>query len=249
MNRACKVTAHGAGLFSNINKILVCLRLYEQVYVDWSKAGPNDPAFKYGGSFYGDCWHDLFYDATSPPSEPYDTVHQYPFYDITGACAGIMYQNPEWNWRETYHKAWARLTCVVEPIPVGPNTIGVMIRSDALGGEQLYGKSQPLEQYADAIAKVHKAGTSLFVVSSDNESISWLLQRYPGLYFSSGIKRSAHRSDPEQHLHVPQTKMDAIDVMREVLTLARCDSLIHPISNMATAALIINPQLKSIYLK
>lgn len=249
MNRACKVTAHGAGLFSNINKILVCLRLYEQVYVDWSKAGPNDPAFKYGGSFYGDCWHDLFYDATPPPQEPYDLIHQYPFYDITGACAGVLYQNPEWGWREAYHKAWARLSCVVDPIPVGPGTIGVLIRSDALGGEQLYGKNQTLLQYVESMSKLTNHDKSFFVVSSDLESITELQSVFANIYYSTGIKRNAKRSDPEQHLNVPQTKQDAIDVMREVLALARCEKLIHPISNMATAALIINPSLKSVYLK
>src|SRR6476660_2501946 len=98
MNQNCIVTAHGAGLFSNINKVLVCLRLYDTVFVDWSKAGENDPSFKFGGSFYGDCWHDLFFDSTTRPAQgQYDVVHQYPFYDITGACAGILYQNPEWG--------------------------------------------------------------------------------------------------------------------------------------------------------
>ena len=250
MTRSCIVRAHGAGLFSNINKILVCHRLYDTVFVDWSKAGENDPAFRFGGSFYGDCWHDLFYDDTIKPQEPCDVIMSYPFYDITGACAGIMYQNPEWGWREAYHKAWARLRCVVEPIPVGPGTIGILIRSDALGGEQLYGKSQTLEDYHAAIVKAKEAslGAGLFVVSSDKESIDWLYNRHQ-IFYSYGIKRNTSRSDPEQHLTVPQTKFDAIDVMREVLALARCETLIHPISNMATAALIINPNLKSIYLK
>ncbi len=249
MNQACIVRAHGAGLFSNINKILVCLRIYETVYVDWSLAGENDPAFRYGGSFYGDCWHDLFFDSTQKPTEGYDTVFQYPFFEITDKCAGILYGHPEWNWREAYNKAWKRLSCVVEPVPVGPGTIGVMVRSDALGGEQLSGQSQPLEQYAEAIDR-ESASENIFAVSSDSESIEWLQRRYLNrLYFSSAIKRNARRSDAEQHLTVPQTKKDACDVMREVLALARCKTLIHPISNMATAALIINPELKSVYLK
>ncbi len=251
MNRNCIVTAHGAGLFSNINKVVVCLRLYDQIWVDWSKAGPNDPAFKFGGSFYGDCWDDLFYDPTPEPSEPYDTIHQYPFYDITGACAGVLYQNPEWGWREAYHKAWARLTCVVEPIPVGPDTIGVLIRSDGIAGEQLFGRNQTLPEYADAIDReLTQSNSPLFVVSSDLASIQWLVNQFPGkVYYSTGIKRNAKRSDPEQHINVIQTAQDAKDVMREVLALARCKTLISGISNMATAVLYINPNVKHIYLK
>ncbi len=247
MNRNCIVRAHGAGLFSNINKIMVCLRLYDQVKVDWSRAAENDPAFKFGGSFYGDCWHDLFYDPTTPPKDP-DIIYQYPFYDITGACAGVLYQNPEWGWREAYHKAWARLTCVVEAIPVGPNTVGVLIRSEAIAGEQLHGNAN-LITYANTIEK-HLGDDSIFVVSSDLESIEWLMNRFPGkVYYSTSIKRNAKRSDPEQHITTVQTANDAKDVMREVLALARCRALVHQISNMSTAALYINPQLKSIYLR
>lgn len=94
MNRSCIVRAHGAGLFSNVNKVLTCLRIYDHVHVDWSKAGPNDPAFKYGGSFYGDCWDTLFSFNDPPPKEPYDTIHQYPFYEITDACAGGALPSP-----------------------------------------------------------------------------------------------------------------------------------------------------------
>lgn len=248
MNKSCIVRAHGAGLFSNINKVLVCLRLYENVEVDWSKAAENDPAFQFGGSFYGDCWHDLFYDSGSVPKEEQgvDIIYQYPFWDITDKCAGILYQHPEWNWRETYNAAWKRLQCVVEPVPVGADTVGVLIRSDALGGEQLSGKSQTIAEYAQVM---DANGKDFFVVSSDKESIDSLQDGQRCIWYSAGIKRNAKRSDPEQHLNVPQTKADAIDVMREVLALARCKALIHGISNMATAALIINPKLESIYLK
>lgn len=248
MNRRCIVRAHGAGLFSNINKVLVCMRIYDHVHVDWSTAGPNDPAFKYGGSFYGDCWNDLF-EPTAPPEPPFDTIHEYPFYEITGGCAGVLYQNEQWGWRQRYHEAWNKLKCKVDPFPVSHNTIGVLIRSDALAGEQLSGRSQTLEEYAAAIDKVKDDQAYLFVVSSDRESISWLGRRYLPIRTSENIKRNAKRSDPEQHLHIPQTKEDAIQVMKEVLTLASCQSLIHPVSNMATAALYINPALKSIYLK
>ncbi len=248
MNKSCIVRAHGAGLFSNINKVLVCLRLYENVYVDWSKAAENDPAFRYGGSFYGNCWTDLFNDDTVKPEHDYDIIYQYPFWDITDRCAGVLYGHPEWMWREFYHAAWKRLTCKVEPVAVGDDTVGVLIRSDALGGEQLYGKSQTLEAYETAM-RATGAG-AFFVVSSDEASIIWLQERFgSNVYFSSAIKRNKTRSDPEQHLTTPQTKADAIDVMREVLALARCKALIHPISNMATAALIINPKIESVYLK
>ncbi len=251
MNRNCIVRAHGAGLTSNLNKIITCLRFYDICFVDWSRAAENDPAFRAGGSFYGDCFHRLFYHPTPRPNEPYDVISgAWPTYEITDACAGVLYRHPEWSWRERYHAAWKRLTCVVEPIPVGRNTIGVLIRSDAIAGEQMFGRNQTLPEYAEAIDKELDNESAIFVVSSDQESVAWMQNRYPGkVYFSSGIKRAARRSDPEQHLHVIQTAADAIDVMREVLTLSRCRTLVSGVSNMATLPLIISPSLKHIYLR
>lgn len=240
------VKAHGAGLFSNINKVLVCMRIYDHVHVDWAVCGPNDPAFKHGQSFYGDCWNALF-EPTTPPPNKYETVYSYPFYDITGGCAGVLYQNEQWGWRETYHAAWEKLRCKVEPVPVREGSVGVLIRSDVLGGEQLSGRSQPLEEYEAAIKKT--GAKNVFVVSSDMESILWIGQRFSHLTFNGGIKRNQKRSDPEQHVLFPQGSEDAVKVMKEVLMLATCKYLVHPVSNMATAALYINPNLESIYLK
>lgn len=160
---------------------------------------------------------------------------------------GVLYRHPEWGWREKYHKAWEKLKCKLNPVPVPPHTLGVMIRSDVHGGEQLAGEGHTLERYAEAIDKA--LWDNLFMVSSDEESISWMIGRYPNLFFTKGIKRSAKRSDPEQHITVPQTKEDAVAVVQEILNLSTCKALIHPVSNMATAALYMNLNLESIYLR
>ena len=227
------------------------MRIYDHVHVDWAVAGPNDPGYKYGGSFYGDCWESLF-AATVPPEPPFDTIYEYPFYDITGACAGVMYQNPQWgNWRQTFHELWKKLGCKIRPYADYGNKIGIMIRSDVHGGEQLSGRSQPLEEYAQAIEAI-KDIDQVVIVSSDIQSIYWMQERLGTKYwtlFNPEIKRNLGRSDPEQHINTPQTKEDAIAVVREIVSLATCKAMVHPASNMATAALYINPNLQSIYLK
>lgn len=246
------VKAHGAGLFSNINKVLTCMRIYDHVHVDWAVCGPNDPGYKYGQSFYGDCWDSLF-EPTTLPEPPFDTIYDYPFYDITGGCAGVMYQNPQWGcWRIAFNELWKKLRCRIRPEPGPGPTVGMLIRSDVHGGEQLSGRSQSLEEYAQAFKAVSDNSTNLLVVSSDTESIHWMDDRFPNhkILFTEGVKRNPQRStNPEQHLVVPQTNSDAVQVVQEVLNLASCRVFIHPVSNMATAALYINPELQSIYLK
>jgi len=241
------VKAHGAGLFSNINKVLVALRIYDHVEVDWSVCDPNDPGYAFGNGFYGDCWRDLFnYSARVPRDQSYEVVHLYPFWDITGGCAGVLYQNPQWGWREAYHKAWLRLDCRLHRV-APPKSLGVLIRADNLAGEQLSGKSQSYEEYFAAIER--ETYDYLFVCASDEESLQVIMKRYPTNSGYYPCRRATNRGSTEQHIASAQVTQDAIDTVHQVLMLASCDALIHPVSNMATAALYINPNLRSIYLK
>lgn len=239
---ACIVKPHRAGLFSNINKVITCLRMYDHVHVDWSE-----------GSLYGDCWSDLF-EPTSFPEEPADIITDYPFYDLTAACAGILYQNESWGWRNTLHPLWEKLgvrkdlidRALKMTLTVPLEATGVIIRNDGHAGEQLSGRSQTLNEYAKAIEAV--GNRHIFTMSGDLESLKWLNERFL-VWHPADTKRTKTRSDPDRHLAEPQTPEDAKQVMIELLAIANCRTLIHPISNMATAALYINPNLKSIYLK
>lgn len=224
------VYAHRAGLFSQINKVITCLRIYDEVNIDWSDC------------IYGDCWNDLF--AYNEPLSPgFDKITDYPFYDLTAACAGILYQNEGWGWRERFHPFWEKLGCKVKPYNTLAS-VGILVRSEGHRGEQLSDRSQSYEEYAQHI----KNSDMVYLMASDQETRKWFTDRFSNIV-TSGPPLNAKRSDPDWHLTKPQTPEDAIQVMKEVLTLAQCKTLIHPISNMATCALIMNPDMKSIYLK
>jgi len=237
----CLVVPHHAGLFSNINKVVTCLRAYDRVGIDWSY-----------GSLYGDCWNDLF-EPMPRPEGPVELVSEFPFYDITAACAGILYQNACWHWRSRYNLCWRKLRVrkeLLESVPFGRegDFVAVQIRSNAIAGEQLSGRMQTLDEYAFALSKVLREGSAVFVMSSDEESLQWMRDRFP-CFYRPDVRRGARRDLPEPHLSVPQTAEDAKNCLLEVLMVAQCRAFIHPVSNMATAALYINPQLESIYLK
>lgn len=219
------------------------MRMYDEVGVDWSR-----------GSLYGDCWEELF-ERRDTVTVPYVTVSEYPFYDLTAACAGILYQNTGWGWRDRFHECWkklgvrAELSGEADEFLAGrPDVVSVLIRSNAIAGEQLFGRMQTLDEYASAMERVRGPLTEFFVMSSDKQSLEWVAKRFP-CFFDPTVRRGLRRDLPEPHLEVPQTAEDAKRCLVEVLVASRCRALIHPISNMATAALYINPQLQSVYLK
>ncbi len=79
-----------------------------------------------------------------------------------------------------------------------------------------------------------------------NETVEWMKARFPVTYFEDTPRMKDRNSD--RHLNVPQTFKDARRVLVEVMVLSAGRALVHPVSNMATAALYINPEIQSVYL-
>lgn len=209
------------------------MRIYDNVHVDWSK-----------DSLYGDCWNQLFTNGLYDKDA--DVIYDYPFYDLTAECASVLYRNEGWGWRKRLHPLWAKLWCKVNAVPRG--NVGVLVRSDGVAGEQEFGRSQLYGQYAEHLQN----GMNVYLVTRDHETLDWFTALAKSRFFHLDYERTArnqHRSDPDFDASKGQSPSDAIAAVREVLTLSMCDTLIHGVSNMATASLIINPNQKSIYLR
>ncbi len=244
---ACVVTSHNAGLFSLINKVMVCAGIYDHVHVDFTK----------GPCLYGEpgqnVWDCLFHP-TEHPSGAFDEIADYPDWSITAANAGKTYESGE-EWRFRYHKLWNRfrvretLLSEVELVTSSwtQDTIGILVRCNGHSREQLSDRSQPLDEYARAFERIRREGSIMHVMAGDWMTLKWFQARFP-VSFSCGIRRTETR-DEDQLLHGQQTVEDARKCMVEVMTLARCRALIHPVSNMATSALYQNPFMESVYLR
>jgi hypothetical protein len=242
MKRACVVKPHNAGLFSLINKVVTCLRIYESVHVDWSE-----------GCIYGDCWTELF-EPTAPPTGEFDTIVDYPFMDMTAANAGNLYENQGWGWRKNFHELWERLhvrsdiMADVDEMAEGTPFVSAIIRSDFHAAEQVNKRSQTLDEYAREFSQLN--AERYFIMSSDEETLAWMNERFQCFWVALKKEgRMKTRGDTEIHTSVAQTPEDARWVLLEVMIAARATTLVHPVSNMATAALYINPDMKNVYLR
>lgn len=268
MKEACTIKAHQGGLFSLVNLVLTCMdRGYQHVHVDWSYS-------LYGEE---DLWPKLFYKRDPMPAVnprwvqnighlpvgeerfylPYDTITEYPDQWLTYKNVHKLYTGYQ-SWRNRLHPHWQQMGVLPQftefaesfaRANFGAYNIGVLIRANTHAGEQIGGTSQSLPDYASAAIAELQPHAKVFVMAQDESSIFYMRSALPkgSLVIHPGTKRSPTR-DIDRHLHEPQTHEDAMVCLEEMLLLTKCDVLIHPISNIATTALIANPALKSIYL-
>lgn len=253
MNKSCLIKGHSAGLGSILNNAMMWSFQYPKIHIDWTDCiyGPKT-------------WESLFEPLPLPP-EPFDTVcvhpesAEYPWAWITWRWAAMLYQgtNPEHlDWRERCHEKWLQHFKVLPEITawvdrfVAENfkgkTICAQVRWHGHSAEQLPPfRSQTWEDYARVLRE--NGADTVYVAAGDYASVDWFRSKLPNVVFHPTARRSQDRnSDVTKALRL--TEQDAIDVLQEILLASRCDTLIHVISNMATASLYINPSLKSIFL-
>lgn len=250
MNKACIVNAHGAGLFSNINKVITCMEVYDHVHVDWSN---EDNLYRTAPNQDPNAWNHLF-NPTSKPKDDFDVLIDYPHQDYTWKQAGKLYRS-ETDWRIRLNKQWKKLTVsssvVEKAMTFSGFMIGVLVRSNAIAGEQESNTNASLNDYVFTLKKAlneyQDRHPRVYAVCSDEQSAMKFIREFNASVYPH--TRRAESRAVDQHMEHPQTITDAKNCLAEVLSLSRCDVLIHQISNMATAALYMNPHIKSVYLR
>lgn len=245
--KACIVKPHRGGLFSLINNVITCMGLYDHVHVDWSEG------CMYGGHCDGNIWNHLF-EPTDPVTGIHKVIYDYPNQLLTYRNPAKLY--PYSQWRHFYHELWRKKIHVRDPILnavdnfIGFRKLGdyisVLVRAHSHAGEQPTEKSQSLDAYAAAIEAAGSPAKPVFLMAGDHETVEWFKARFPVVYFED-TPRSDTRDD-DRHLLVSQTVWDAKRVLTEALVASQGETLIHPVSNISTACLYINPNLRSVYL-
>ena len=251
MNNSCVVRAHGAGLFSNINKVITCMEMYWNVRVDWSNP---DNFYKVPEGHDQNLWNHLFEPIGQVLDEPTDDIINYPHQRYTYKEAHALYQAGD-DWRHELNKHWKKLQIKSQvadrSLNLSGTTIGVLVRSSAIAGEQISDRNASLDEYVRATKKLIDQNDSkrprIYAACSDHESSMRFVKEFSAT-IHPWTRRAENRSI-DFHAQHPQNVNDAINCVGEVLTLSRCDFLIHQVSNMATAALYINPSLTSVYLQ
>lgn len=262
MKPACIVHAHHAGLFSLINNVVTCMLEYEQVKVQWREGciyGESKVPFDTTGLIRINVWDELFEPLPFYGRRGERVIRGYEDQWLTYKNAAKLYVAKVGdlyaNWRKHCNGAWQRIT-VQKDIQAKVDVmmdelrlsdfISVLVRSTPHAGEQISGVTQSLDRYAMAIERAIGPKEAVYVLARDMDTLDWLSARFPVVY-STKTKRSQSR-DVDLHLAEPQTIEDARQCLVDVMVASHARALIHPVSNMSTAALYMNPELQSIYL-
>jgi hypothetical protein len=269
------VVPHEAGFFSNFNKVmnhLVC-SLHRcgvmAIEVDWNIGrGRKFKDFFYGTYKDGNIWEHFFEQLSFPPRSLTlrKKISSYRDYSITGKDVYNLYKS-DGGWRQQYHSAFKKYIRIkphilqkVEQIYsrhlAGKYCIGVHIRNDVHKREQPDNQMPPLEHYMAEIRHLivaKKEEVKIFLATDVEEYVERFRnvfgEKVVTLTDVARLKESpGNPDDPLIYPYDPDLKL-AEDVLTDCLLLAKCDVLIHRVSNIATAVGYINPSISMIYCK
>jgi hypothetical protein len=127
--------------------------------------------------------------------------------------------------------------------------IGIFVRSNALAVEQPNGKMPTREDYDKVLRKIDLTKKTKYFLRIDNEEdLNYYKNKYKPNYYTD-ISRSINNKGNALHLNNLQSLEDLEKTYIEVALLSNCHILLHCSSNMATAALYMNMNLKSIFIQ
>jgi hypothetical protein len=230
-----------AGLFSHINLVVTLIenRGAADFHVDWTNG------MLYCEPDRGNLFEYLFDQLAS--ESPNDTRScAWPHRKYTGNAAAALYRGKP-DWRRRLNASWNRLRVSRDIIADVDSfcqnwceaTAAVHIRNHWIGTECVGGVSPSLEDYQ---AKLHDVDGKIFLATDNNEAVDFFRACFSDRLLVREIPRGRDMQS-EYHLTARQGFLDARNTLIDALIMARCQYLIHSVSNIATAVLYINPEM------
>jgi len=252
------VKFHEGGFFSNFNKITTFLKNTSDnvVKITWDLQGQPFGAFAYN---CGEVFGKLFKEYST--GEKYkDTIVLDTYTDTSFTGREVHNKYSLLDWRKefyntlTFFKPTDLLQEALDKINYKYifsskkiNLIGILKRNDRLKCEQNNNTLPTLDKYFSCIDKRFTENTYLYLSVDNNHDLNAFVERYKRCIYNSKMRRTHLCTDTEPHFQ-PGTANDALFTYLDVYSLSKCNALIHPLSNMATAALYFNPNMESIYI-
>jgi hypothetical protein len=249
-----------AGFWSIFNKLMNYLIYYN-----------NIKSIKYDVSYTSNV-NNLFYGRENffgRVFEPYDTnpseeltivvANSYITYEATGCYANWLHVSED-RWREKYNSIFKKYINIRPEIsnldfynvPKDKKKISLLIRHPALSHEQINGRMPLFSQYDTVIQLLLNKYNNecVFILATDLiEAEQYFKEKYSNytIIHPFSVKTSKNTNEAQSVPYNGNEDLAKIAV-QTVLLLAMGDDFIFPNSNMATAALYINPSMTAHYL-
>jgi hypothetical protein len=246
------VHAHnGSGLMSLFNNVVSCLEICDKVEVQWDpKKTP-----------YVDANVDNLWDAIAEPIDictKKDSAEIFTGYvkTYTGANAGLVYIRND-GWRERLNTCYNRVIikeCIFRIIDseIGDkrlsDCVAILHRSsDSIATEQITKQNPSVESmiqaanYVDNKARVFVACDSVKSLLQFRKAFGSRLIAFTAL----GHSRIGGEIHHENKLGIEHVRA----VLAQTIALSRCNYLIHGVSNIATSALYMSPNMQHTFVQ
>lgn len=259
MNLILKSHKCGGGFFSQFNLVIQGLYLYDGLInrVIWDMQ--DAPAFQYNN---GDVYKPLFEEYNDGTiSNEIETVNTFFNQNYTAHLVANKYlSNEQRIWRTRFNNVYKKYIKHTQYLKDIFNNIflpqfeqyksvpkiGILIRNNNLGVEQPRKISPTVELYLKAIKELNLPDFVVVCGIDNNQDLNFFKQHFKTI-LNPYTTRSETAWHSEPHHSSQMKAIDAAYHYLEGFALSKCDYLIHPVSNVATGALIMNPSLKNIF--
>ena len=258
------VTACNAGFFSHLNRVVNHLHHSlgrdgcKAVRADW-RVNEDIPLFVYGTERDGELWERFFEPlafANAPRRER--STWEYADLSMTGLHAYRMYKRGS-GWRTDYGRSFAAHVHVREELRrradalwrergAGDRCVGVHYRHPGHGHEC----PRPIPSIEAFIERARgllgRGGCTSVVLASDvREAVDRFREAFgERLLVQPGVARVHAGEDQHASAASPGVALGE-QALIDALLLARCEVMVHTVSNLATAVGYMNPRLRMVY--
>lgn len=261
--RQILVEASPVGFFSNFNKVVNTLA--------HAPGGDNCPLIAVSwrsdrqsyGVGKGNAWDRYFEPLPlDPTAEECFLTDAYADYRMTGRAASRMYESGS-AWRVRYHDAFTRNIRVRRPVLnrvdsfhntflKGRYCVGVHYRLPTHHDIECPEPAPPIEFFIEAARRLIPRGANfmVFLATDVKRAVDRFREAFGNrLACQPNVPRADDAAPGEMHWNRRNRHTDELgmSVLSDCLLLARCDTLLHVVSNVATAAGYINPAIRMVY--
>jgi hypothetical protein len=255
----------GAGFFSNFNAVITLLdkgldrKGLKAIEVDW-RQHPGDTQFPYGRPEDGNLWLQYF-EPLPFDAFPETRLRNRGSFDnrIGGSAAYAMYKLFP-AWRSRYHAIYQRSIHILPRVTDRVAAIearwgrerfrlGVHYRNPLHAEECPFPMPSP-DTFVERARRLLPQGRPhvVFLATDIEPAIAAFRAAFgESLVVQPNVARADGSGDQIHHSNPSPSRDIGDQVLVDCLLLSRCDALLHVVSNIATAAGYINPNLTMVY--
>ena len=250
-----KVKFHEGGFFSNFNKVVTFLSQTKDTVTEitWDLKGQPYGAFAYN---CGEVFSKIFDKYIKLEGQKVIELETYTDMKYTSKNIHESYISEDQSWRVSLNntlqyflpnKLLKQKQQNIDKQFENKRIISILKRNELLRCEQINNSLPTLDDYFSEIDKIIDVNTYLYLCVDNINDLNEFIKRYKKCIYNPKMRRTSFNTDTEPHF-TPGNEQDILYTYLDVYSMSRSEYIIHPLSNMATAALYHNPKIKSIYI-